>query len=80
MSLGTTYASFSHYFSYHHTTAFHHISLVVFFIPSSLSYLLLVLLHILSTLSGDPHQLITWRIVISFSLSIPRTLIQRSLV
>ena len=67
-------------FSYHHTTAFHHISLVVFFITSSLSYLLLVLLHILSTLSGDPHQLIKWRIVISFSLSIPRTLIQRSLV
>ncbi|RVW77814.1 hypothetical protein CK203_054459 [Vitis vinifera] len=38
---------------------FHLISLVVFFISSSLSYLLLVLFHILSTLSGDPSQFIT---------------------
>ena len=66
-------------FFYHRTTTFLHIPLVVFFISHYLFYLL-VLLHILSTLSGDPHQLITWRIVISFSLSIPRTLIQRSLV
>ena len=80
MSLGPTGASFSHYFSYHHSTAFHCISLVVFFISFSLSYLLLVLLHILSTLSGDPPQFITWGIVISFPLSIPQTLIQRSLV
>ena len=79
MSLGPTSTSFSHYFSYHCITAFHHISLVMFFI-SSLFYLLLVLLHILFTLSGDPPRFITWRIVSSFPLSIPRTLIQRSLV
>ena len=70
MSLGPTGASFSHYFSYHHTIAFHHISLVVFFI-FFLSHLLLVLLHLFSTLSGDPTQFITWRIVTSFPLSIP---------
>ena len=33
-----------------------------------------------STLSDDPPQLITWRIVMSFSLSIPQILIQRSSV
>ena len=71
MSLGPTGASFSHYFSYHHTTAFHHISLVVFFIYFSLFYLLLVLLHNISTLSGDPPQFITLRIFTSFPLSIP---------
>ena len=75
MSLGSTGAYFSYYFSYHHITVFHHISLVVFFISSSLFYLLLVLLHILSTLSGDLPQFITWRIVTSFPLSIPQTLI-----
>ena len=80
MSLGPTGASFSHYFSYHHTIAFNRILLVVFFISSSLFYLLLVLLHILFTLSGDSPQFITWRVVTSFLLSIPRTLIQRSLV
>ena len=80
VSLGPTGTSLSHYFSYHHITAFHHISLVVFFISSSLFYLLLVLPHILFTLSGDPPQFITWRIVTSFPLSILRTLIQRSLV
>ena len=80
MSLELSDAFFSHYFSYHHTTAFHHISLVMFFISSYLFYLLLVLLHVLSILSGDPPQFITWRIVISFPLSIPQTLIQRSLV
>ena len=52
----------------------------MFFISSSLFYLLLFLLHILSTLSGDPPQFITWKIVILFPLSIPQTLIQRSLV
>ena len=67
-------------FSYHHITTFHHISLVVLFISSSLFYLLLVLLHILFTLSDDPPRFITWRIVTLFSLSIPQTLIQRSLV
>ena len=60
---------------YHYTIAFHRISLVVYFISSSLFYLLLVLLYILFTLSGDPPQFITWRIVTSFSLSIPQTLI-----
>ena len=80
MNLGPTGASFSPYFSYHHITAFHRISLVVFFISSSLFYLLLVLLHILSTLSDDPPQFITWGIVTSFPLCIPRTLVQRSLV
>ena len=80
MSLELTDASFSHYFSYPHTTAFHHISLVMFFISSYLFYLLLVLLHVLSTLSDDPPQFITWRIIISFPLFIPQTLIQRSLV
>ena len=80
LSLRPMGACFSHYFSYHHTTAFHHISLVVFFISSSLFYILFVLLHFLSTLSGDPPQFITWRIVTSFPLSIPQTLIQRSLV
>ena len=80
MSLGPTGASFSHYFSYHHTNAFHHISLVVFLISSSLLHLLFVLLYILSTLSGDPPQFITWRIVTSFPLSILWTLIQISLV
>ena len=80
MSLGPTGASFSHYFSYHHTTAFHHISLVVFFIYFSLFYLLLVLLHNISTLSGDPPQFITLRIFTSFPLSIPQTLIWRPLV
>ncbi|RVW90697.1 hypothetical protein CK203_046460 [Vitis vinifera] len=54
---------------------FHLISLVVFFVSSSLSYLLLVLFHILSTLSGDPPQFITWRIVTSFPPSISRTLV-----
>ena len=68
------------FFSYHNFIAFHHISLVVFVIFSSLFYLLLVLLHVFSTLSGDPPQFITWRIVTSFPLSIPRTLIQKSLV
>ena len=80
MSLGPTSAYFSHYFSYHHSTAFHRISLVVFFISSFLFYLLLVLLHILSTLSGDPFQFITWKMVTSFPLSITYTLLQRSLV
>ena len=75
MSLGPIGASFSHYFSYHHITVFHHILLVVFFISSSLSYLLLILFHILSTLSGDPPQFITWRIVTSFPLSTPQTLV-----
>ena len=64
---------------YHHTIAFHHMSLVVYFISSSLFYLL-VLLYILFTLSGDPPQFITWRIVTSLSLFIPRRLIQRPLV
>ena len=45
-----------------------------------LLYLLLVLLRILSTLSGDRPQFITWKIVTSFPLSIPWTLVQRSLV
>ena len=36
--------------------------------------------HILSTLSGEPPQFITWRIVTSFPPSISRTLVQRSLV
>ena len=82
MSLGPTGAFFSHYFSYHHSNAFHRISLVMFFIflLLLLLYLLLVLLRILSTLSGDRPQFITWKIVTSFPLSIPRTLIQRSLV
>ena len=76
--------------------AYRHIFFLLFFPPSHyyiLSYLIgcilhifffilsiLVLLHILSTLSGDPPQLITWRIVISFPLYIPQTLIQRFLV
>ena len=68
------------FFSYHCITAFLHISLFVFFIYSSLFYLLLVLLPILSTLSGDPPQFIAWRIVTSFPLFVLRTLIQRSLV
>ena len=80
MSLRPTGASFSHYFSYHHSIAFHHISLVMFFIPSSLFYLLLVLFHIFFTLSGALPQFIAWRIVTSFPLSITWTLIQRSLV
>ena len=80
MSLGPTGAYFSHYFSYHHSIAFHHISLVMFFIPSSLFYLLFVLLHIIFTLNGDLPQFIAWRIVTSFPLSIMRTLIQRSLI
>ena len=68
-----------------------HLSLIIFptitllhysisFISFSLFYLLLVFLHSLSTLSGDPPKFITWRIVTSFPLSIPQTLIQRSLV
>ena len=65
---------------YNHSTTFHHISLVVFFISSFLFYPLLVFLHILSTLSGNPLQFITWEIVTSFPLFIPQTLIQRSLV
>ena len=80
MSLGPICASFSHYFSYHHITTFHRISLIVFFISSSLFYLLLVLLHILFTLSVDPPQFITQGIVTSFPLSIPQTLIKKSLV
>ena len=80
MSPRPTCASFSHYFSYHHITTLHRISLVVFFIFSSLFYLLLVFFHIISILSGDHPQFITWRIVTSFPLSITRTLIQRSLV
>ena len=79
-SLGPTGTSFSHYFSYHRTTTFLHISLFVFFISYSLFYLLFVLFPILSILSGDPSQFISWRMVTSFPLSIPRTLIQRSLV
>ena len=79
MSLGPTGASFFHYCFYHHTTAFHHFSLVVFFISFSLFYLLFFLLHILSTLSGDPPRFITWRIVTSFPLSIPWTLIPKTL-
>ena len=67
-------------FPHHYITAFHRISLVVFFISSSLFYLLSVLLHILSTLSGDPPQFITWRVVTSLPLSIPRTLVERFLV
>ena len=77
MSLGSRGAFFSLSFF---ITAFHRISLVVFFISSSLFYRLLVLLHILSTLSGDPPQFITWRVVTSLPLSIPRTLVQRFLV
>ena len=46
----------------------------------SLFYILLFLLHILSTLSGDLPQFITWRMVTSLPLSIPWTLIQRPLV
>ena len=67
-------------FSYHHTTVFHHILLVVFFISFLLSHLLLILLHLFSTLSGDPPQFIIWKTVTSFPLSIPQTLIQRPLV
>ena len=52
----------------------------LFFIFSSLFQLLLVLFHIFSTLSGDPPQFITWRIVTSFPLSILWTLVQRFLV
>ena len=80
VSFGPTSTSFSHYFSYYRTTAFLYISLVVFFISSSLFYFLLVLLYLFSTLSGDLPPFITWKIVTSFPLSIPRTLIQRSLV
>ena len=78
MSLGPTSISFSHYFS----TLLHFITSHWLCYSSLLllTYIMLVLLHILSTLSGDPPQLITWRIVTSFPLSIPRTLIQRSLV
>ena len=60
-------------FSYYCATAFLHISLVVFFVSHSLFYLL-VLLHILSTPSGDLPQFITWGIVTSFPLFIIRTL------
>ena len=67
-------------FSHHCITVFHRTSLVVFFISFSLFYLLLVLLHIFSTLSGEPPQFVTWRIVTSFPPSISRTLVQRSLV
>ena len=66
------------FFSYHNFIAFHHISLVVFVIFSSLFYLLLVLLHLLSNLSGDPPRFI--KIVTSFPLSIPQKLIKKSLV
>ena len=67
MSLGPRGMFFSSSF---HITAplhFHLISLVVFFISSSLSYLLLVCFIFLFTLSGYPPQFITWRIVMSFS-------------
>ena len=60
-------------FFYHRTTTFLHIPLVVFFISHYLFYLL-VLLHILSTPSGNPPQFITWGIVTSFPLFIIRTL------
>ena len=64
-----------------------HLSLIIFptitllhysisFISFSLFYLLLVFLYIISTWSGDSPQLIIWRIVASFSLSIHRTLIE----
>ena len=46
----------------------------------SLFYLLLVLLPLFSTLSGDHPQFITERMVASFPLSIPWTLIRRPLV
>ena len=59
MSLRPMNTSFSHYFSYYHTTTFHHISLVGFFIfIFILSHLLLILLYLFSTLSGDPPQFI----------------------
>ena len=45
----------------------------------SWSYLLLVLLHLFSTLINVHPQFITWRIVTFFPLSIPRTLIWRAL-
>ena len=66
------------FFSYHYSTTFHRISLVVFVISSFLFYLLLVLLHLLSNLSGDPPWFI--KIVTSFPLSIPQKLIKKSLV
>ena len=67
-------------FSYHYTSAFssHLIGYVV-----HLFFLILSTIcqsHIRSTLSGEPPQFITWRIVTSFPPSISRTLVQRSLV
>ena len=70
----------SHYFflSWHHYISLHLIGYVIYLIFSILSAVCFAPFFFI--LSGDPPQFITWRVVISFSLSIPRTLIQKSLV
>ena len=73
-------------FSYHCTFAFssHLVGYVIhlFFLILSTTCLFHISLHpeFLFTLSGDPPQFITWRIVTSFPSSISWTLVQRSLV
>ena len=66
MSLGSRGTFFSLSFPYHCTSAFssHLVGCVprLFFLILSTT----CLFHILSTLSGDPPQFITWRVVTSF--------------
>ena len=63
-------------------TSLHFISSHWLYYSSRLLYSVccFVLHHFFPTPSGDPPQFITWRVVMSFPLSILRTLIQGSLV